>query len=38
MYEKNLALNDLQWLICYKTKPIQTNNNNDNNDDNNNSA
>ena len=20
MYEKDLVLNDLQWLICYKTK------------------
>ena len=22
MYKKELALNDLQWLICHKTKPI----------------
>ena len=21
MYEKNLVLNKLQWLICHKTKP-----------------
>ena len=21
MYEKDLALNDLKWLICHKTKP-----------------
>ena len=21
MYKKDLALNDLQWLICHKTKP-----------------
>ena len=21
MYEKDLALNDLQWLICHKTQP-----------------
>ena len=21
MYKKNLALNDLQWLICHRTKP-----------------
>ena len=25
MYKKDLALNDLQWLICHKTKPNQTN-------------
>ena len=24
-YKKDLALNDLQWLIYYKTKPNQTN-------------
>ena len=24
MYKKDLALNDLQWLILYKTKPNQT--------------
>ena len=24
MYEKDLALNNLQWLICHKTKPNQT--------------
>ena len=24
MYKKDLALNDLQWLICYKTKLNQT--------------
>ena len=23
MYKKDLALNDLQWLICHKTKPCQ---------------
>ena len=23
MYKKDLALNDLQWLICHKTKPNQ---------------
>ena len=23
MYKKNLALNDLQWLLCHKTKPKQ---------------
>ena len=22
MYKKNLALNDLQWLICHQTNPI----------------
>ena len=22
-YKKDLALNDLQWLICHKTKPNQ---------------
>ena len=25
MYKKDLALNDLQWLICHKTKPNQSN-------------
>ena len=25
MYEKDLALNDQQWLICHKTKQNQTN-------------
>ena len=24
MYKKHLALNNLQWLICHKTKPNQT--------------
>ena len=24
MYIEDLALNNLQWLICYKTKPNQT--------------
>ena len=24
MYRKDLALNNLQWLICHKTKPNQT--------------
>ncbi len=24
MYEEDLALNNLQWLICHKTKPNQT--------------
>ena len=24
MYKEDLALNNLQWLICYKTKPNQT--------------
>ena len=24
MYKKDLALNDLQWSICHKTKPNQT--------------
>ena len=24
MYEEDLALNNLQWLICYKTQPNQT--------------
>ena len=24
MYEKDLALNDLQWLMSHKTKPNQT--------------
>ena len=23
-YKKNLALNNLQWFICHKTKPNQT--------------
>ena len=23
MYKKDLALNDLQWLICHKTQPNQ---------------
>ena len=23
MHKKDLALNDLQWLICHKTKPNQ---------------
>ena len=23
-YKKDLALNNLQWLICHKTKPNQT--------------
>ena len=23
MYKKDLALNNLQWLICYETKPNQ---------------
>ena len=23
MYEKDLALNNLHWLICHKTKPNQ---------------
>ena len=23
MYKSNLALNNLQWLICYKIKPRQ---------------
>ena len=25
MYKEDLALNNLDWLICYKTKPNQTN-------------
>ena len=25
MYEQGLALNNLQWLICHKSKPNQTN-------------
>ena len=25
MYKEDLALNNLQWLICHKTKPQQTN-------------
>ena len=24
MYEEDLALSNLQWLICHKTKPNQT--------------
>ena len=24
MYKEDLALNELQYLICYKTKPNQT--------------
>ena len=24
MYKQDLALNNLQWLICYKTQPNQT--------------
>ena len=24
MYKKDLVLNNLQWLICYKIKPKQT--------------
>ena len=24
MYKKDLALNNLQWSICHKTKPNQT--------------
>ena len=24
MYQEDLALNNLQWLICNKTKPNQT--------------
>ena len=23
MYQKDLALNNLQWLMCYKTQPNQ---------------
>ena len=23
VYKEDLALNNLQWLICHKTKPIQ---------------
>ena len=23
MYKEDLALNNLQWLICYKTQPNQ---------------
>ena len=26
MYEEDLALNNLQWLICYKTQPNQNQN------------
>ena len=25
MYRDDLALNNLKWLICHKTKPNQTN-------------
>ena len=25
MYKEDLALNNLQWLICHKTQPNQTN-------------
>ena len=25
MYKEDLALNNLQWLICHKTKPNKTN-------------
>ena len=24
MYKEDFALNNLQWLICYKTKPNQS--------------
>ena len=24
MYKEDLALNNLQWLICHKTQPTQT--------------
>ena len=24
MYKKDFALNNLQWLICHKTKPVST--------------
>ena len=24
MYKKDMALNNLQWLICHKTNPSQT--------------
>ena len=24
MYKEDMALNNLQWLICHKTKPNQT--------------
>ena len=24
LYKKDLALNNLQWLICHKTQPNQT--------------
>ena len=24
MYKEDLALNNLQWLICHKTQPNQT--------------
>ena len=33
MYKKDLALKDLQWLICHKTKPNQTKQLNGDNDD-----
>ena len=25
MYKEDLALNKLEWLICYKTKPTKSN-------------
>ena len=34
MNKKDLVLNNLQWLICHKTKPNQTNDiDNDDDDD-----
>ena len=30
VYKKDLVLNNLQWLICYKTKPNPTKPNNNN--------
>ena len=24
MFTKDLALNDIEWLVCHKTKPNQT--------------
>ena len=24
MYKEDMALNNLQWLVCHKTKPNQT--------------
>ena len=24
MYKKDIALNDLEWLICHETKPNET--------------